>query len=140
MGLFWKRKSGDQFVSLRLNEPLPEKTPEEASSASESAAGAVATRSSTTAGEESKLPAVVPEAPVLEPVSTGAGPTPVAVEPRPTKPFSGESRAEPPRKQTESPRPPVTQQQPVAAPPRSPFMTSVLGLNLSIEELQAQEA
>jgi len=26
MGLFWKRKSGDQFVSLKLNEPLPEKT------------------------------------------------------------------------------------------------------------------
>ena len=23
MGLFWKRKSGDQFVSLKLNEPSP---------------------------------------------------------------------------------------------------------------------
>ena len=23
MGLFWKRKSGDQFISLKLNEPQP---------------------------------------------------------------------------------------------------------------------
>ena len=28
MGLFWKRKSGDQFVSLKLNEPLPKTTAE----------------------------------------------------------------------------------------------------------------
>ena len=26
MGLFWKRKSGDQFVSLRLNEPAVDET------------------------------------------------------------------------------------------------------------------
>ena len=47
MGLFWKRKSGDQFVSLKLNEPLPAKTsatPKEApdpksSEAESSAAG-----------------------------------------------------------------------------------------------------
>jgi hypothetical protein len=31
MGLFWKRKSGDQFVSLKLNEPRPEQASEKTS-------------------------------------------------------------------------------------------------------------
>ena len=115
MGLFWKRKSGDQFVSLKLNEPLTK--------------------------QETAQPKAAPPPPPaiplsereLEPVATGSGPTPVPTEtvvadrPKPAPP-------------------PMTQQsarieaQQKAVPSRSPFATSVLGLNLSMEELQAQEA
>ena len=80
MGLFWRRKSGDEFVSLRLNEPTPAKVEE----------------------------AAQPPSPA---------PAPATVEP-PTE---------------------TVKEEPVPAT-RSPFQTSVLGLNLSIEELQAQEA
>ena len=115
MGLFWKRKSGDQFVSLRLNEPSPKQA----------------------TVEDDSVPQPAPPAPVLperelEPVATGSGPTPMTVEraiekpkPSPAPPIPQSARAE-------------TQQKPV--PSRSPFATSVLGLNLSMEELQAQEA
>lgn len=72
MGLFWRRKKEDEFVSLRLNEP-PTKE-------------------------------VVPEAPPPEP--------------------------EPPAKTVE----------PAPVPSRSTFSSSILGLDRSIEELQAQEA
>jgi fused signal recognition particle receptor len=72
MGLFWRRKKEDEFVSLRLNEP------------------AASTQSTET--------------------------------PEP------------------APEPPVTVAEPPPVPSRSPFQTSVLGLNLSMEELQAQEA
>lgn len=115
MGLFWKRKSGDQFVSLKLNEPLTK--------------------------QETAQPKAAPPPPPaiplsereLEPVATGSGPTPVPTEtvvPDRPKPAP----------------PPMTQQsarieaQQKAVPSRSPFATSVLGLNLSMEELQAQEA
>ena len=76
MGLFWRRKKEDEFVSLRLNEP-----------------------------------AVREETPV---------PAPVTPKPEP----------EPPAKTVE-PRP---------VPSRSTFSSSILGLDRSIEELQAQEA
>jgi fused signal recognition particle receptor len=108
MGLFWKRKSKDQFVSLGLNqprtaEPLAEKVelakPSPASPALPNVE-AIASESST------RLPAeTVPQN--VAPVRTA--------------------------------EPPVEQQRKPAAS-RSPFQTSVLGLNLSIEELQAQEA
>jgi fused signal recognition particle receptor len=74
MGLFWRRKKEDEFVSLRLNEP-PNKD-------------------------------AVPETPPPEP---------------PPKP-------EPPAKEVEP------------APVRSTFSSSILGLDRSIEELQAEEA
>src|SRR5688572_3179899 len=83
MGLFWRRKREDEFVSLRLNEP-----------------------------------------PAKE-----ATPPPPKPEPEPEPPRQ-EAKAEPPRQEA----------QPAPVPSRSPFATSVLGLNLSIEELQAQEA
>ena len=115
MGLFWKRKSGDQFVSLKLNEPL--------------------TKQET--AQPKAAPPAAPSIPLpereLEPVATGSGPTPVPVEsgvaekPKPVPPPMNEQSA-----RIEA------QQKPV--PSRSPFATSVLGLNLSMEELQAQEA
>ncbi len=74
MGLFWRRKNKDEFVSLRLNEP---------------------------AAQESSPPPPEPEI---------------------------------------KPEPPVKVAEPAPVASRSPFQTSVLGLNLSMEELQAQEA
>ena len=117
MGLFWKRKSGDQFVSLKLNEPLPKRE-----TAEPEAPSAPTAPSSTPLSDRE-----------LEPVGTGGGPTPVPIEkavaekPKPTPPPI-----------TEQPARIEAQQKPV--PSRSPFATSVLGLNLSMEELQAQEA
>ena len=84
MGLFWRRKKEDEFVSLRLNEP-------------------------------SKKDAV-PE-------------TPPAPEPA--------AKPEPLIKDVE---PPAREAAPPPVPSRSPFRSSVLGLDRSIEELQAEEA
>jgi fused signal recognition particle receptor len=101
MGLFWKRKSKDQFVSLGLNQPSTDaphvaELPE--------------------ASSPKSLP-VVSEAQESGPAqTTGNGSTPAAVVSPPLP---------------AAPKPP---------PSRSPFQTSVLGLNLSMAELQAQEA
>ena len=79
MGLFWRRKKEDEFVSLRLNEPaVKEETP--------------------------PAPAVPVPAPAPE--------------------------LEPPLKEIE----------PAPVPSRSTFSSSILGLDRSMEELQAQEA
>ncbi|HEY3580475.1 MAG TPA: signal recognition particle-docking protein FtsY [Pyrinomonadaceae bacterium] len=94
MGLFWRRKKEDQFVSLRLNEPAVTE-------------------------ERVAPPPPVPE--VAAPAPTPAPPP----QPEPPKP---------------APEPPAK----AAAPPpvlsRSPFSSSILGLDRSTEELQAQEA
>lgn len=94
MGLFWKRKHKDQFVSLGLNTPAEPEPP------------------ATTAADISAKKAETPEPPVTVPSIT----EPVIAAPPP------------------APRKPEPQ------PARAPFQTSVLGLNLSMEELQAQEA
>lgn len=138
MGLFWKRKSGDQFVSLKLNERLPEKT------------GAAAVETAETNGSDSSesfakvdagapIPPPIVNSPV-EPVPTGAGPTPIPAEPSSPK-ISAIERQEVKPREVDVAKPEVRQARPVSsAPSRSPFATSVLGLNLSMEELQAQEA
>jgi fused signal recognition particle receptor len=141
MGLFWKRKSGDQFVSLRLNEPLPAPTAAETAEKSgvrEAETGPQPPVSEGTAPSGSSTSSAI--APALEPVSTGAGPTPIPSE---TSPRTATLHRQPqaPRREPEGMRTEVTPQKPVApVPSRSPFATSVLGLNLSMEELQAQEA
>jgi len=89
MGLFWKRKNKDQFVSLGLNQPR------EAEPTAETT--------------EDKPPVVEKAVEVASPTVT-------------------------------SPSIPETRKPELPAPVRSPFQTSVLGLNLSMEELQAQEA
>jgi fused signal recognition particle receptor len=74
-----------------------------------------------------------------EPVITGAGPTPMP----PARARSEAPGASKPDINSSMPTQPVTPKQSVRqqeVPSRSPFATSVLGLNLSIEELQAQEA
>jgi fused signal recognition particle receptor len=78
MGLFWRRKKEEQFVSLRLNEP-----------------------------------AVKEEAPTAPPAVA------------------------PPER---APEPPAKTVEPAPVPSRSTFSSSILGLDRSIEELQAQEA
>ena len=140
MGLFWKRKSGDQFVSLKLNEPLPEKT------------GTKAVETAKTNGSDSGKPLAkadaapfVPppkaDAPTVEPVPTGGGPTPIPTDPSAPKIPSIEPRPQVQGREADTLGAEVRQAKPVASvPSRSPFATSVLGLNLSMEELQAQEA
>ena len=118
---FWRRKSKDQFLTLGLNEPRTETGRE---SAPEQSAAAVKAQPQPSSAQ----PAVIPEAEAPEPVITGAGPTPVIPE-----------RREIP-KPSPQPQPEAPTIQPAKVPSRSPFATSVLGLNLSIEELQAQEA
>lgn len=123
MGLFWKRKGGDQFVSLKLNEPSP--TTDRAAEPPPQAAVTL----QRPAPEVQKPAADTPDLAALEPVATGSAPTPTPAEvaPRPAKPTVVEETKKP------------TPSQPYV-PSRSPFATSVLGLNLSMEELQAQEA
>lgn len=140
MGLFWKRKSGDQFVSLKLNEPLPAKT-ETTKEAAEAIGREAGPRTTVAVTQPSSADSSAPSAnaPVLEPVPTGAGPTPIPNETSAANtPTLERSPDAPPRKAQQLP---VVQPRPVvAAPSRSSFQTSVLGLNLSMEELQAQEA
>jgi len=114
MGLFWKRKKADEFVTLRLNEPITKRD--------EQVAEPLADIDRTT-----KRPAEAAPLPELIPPVSGAGPAPVPVEPE-TRVASVITE-----KQSEQ-----TREKPVRS--RSPFATSVLGLNLSMEELQAQEA
>ena len=127
MGLFWKRKSGDQFVSLKLNEPAPAR-----SVAVDEQAAAVATETKLPVSDPDPISASVNTV-AVEPVATGSAPTPVPVESATGQPGVTQ-RPSPPR--TTVPTGPP--QKPV--PSRSPFATSVLGLNLSMEDLQAQEA
>ena len=116
---FWRRKSKDQFVTLGLNEPRAE-TAEE-SAPSQSAMG-VKPQSQPSSSQPTTIAAPAPE-----PVVTGAGPTPLVPEREVPKP-------------SPHPQPDAPSIQSPKVPSRSPFATSVLGLNLSIEELQAQEA
>lgn len=134
MGLFWRRKGKDQFVTLGLNEPAVSESPQ--AEPVKSPAGVEPTPVSF-----EQPPRVLVEQPELEPVATGAGPTPAPSQ------VASETRAaevtrrhpEPVSAGTESrPREPALEDRP--APSRSPFATSILGLNLSMQELQAQEA
>src|ERR1051326_1169805 len=110
MGLFWRRKKEDQFVSLRLNEPaVKEETPPPAPAKAEPAKPEVTTPK-TEAGAP-PLSSIEPPRPVPEPEQPKAAPEPPA-----------EAATLPP------------------VPSRSPFSSSILGLDRSIEELQAQEA
>src|SRR5436190_10913453 len=108
MGLFWRRKSGDEFVTLGLNEPKAKQPV------------------ATTVETKTEAPLIQPPE-IVPPVAGGdPSPLPVDTKPQPERPI-------PPPPAIESVR-----EKPV--PSRTPFATSVLGLNLSIEELQAQEA
>jgi len=112
MGLFWRRKSGDEFVRLGLNEP-----------AKPTEAPAVDTQP-----DKDKL--VTEPPPSLVPPTSGAAPTPLPVDTVQPDVEKGQARA---ASETSNP----VREKPVVS--KSPFATSVLGLNLSMEELKAQE-
>jgi len=143
MGLFWKRKSGDQFVSLKLNEPSPARLPGEIAEKAVPVEPKAERELAKNVPEERSSAAVPSTAAstALEPVPTGGGPTPIPTEVVTHRPLAAETIPRPLAREAEATRAEVPRPQPaqpVAA--RSPFQTSVLGLNLSIEQLQAQEA
>ena len=105
MGLFWRRKSKDEFVTLGLNEPPTKRT-------------------------EADQP------PVATPGSAEPPPEAAVPEVAATSPSDARLAPKLPVKQA----PPVPLLETRQAPARTPFATSVLGLNLTMEELQAQEA
>ncbi|HEX8136611.1 MAG TPA: signal recognition particle-docking protein FtsY [Pyrinomonadaceae bacterium] len=124
---FWKRKNKDRFVTLGLNEPSPASPP------------ADTTLQTPAAPATDERPAQLTTPPALEPAPTGAAPTPpparetftVTESPRQTSQQTG-VRSQEPVKPAARPAAPV--------PSRSTFTTSILGLDRSIEELQAEEA
>jgi fused signal recognition particle receptor len=146
---FWKRKNKDRYITLGLNEPSPVSAPEQDASAAEATETVAQKLEAPAALSQTNEAQTSPPVPTLEPVVTGDQPTPppareshaVTETVRPPAPSS----SAPSRPQEdvaagrrEEPVKPASQQRPV--PSRSPFQTSVLGLNLTIEELQAQEA
>ncbi|MCA1591707.1 MAG: signal recognition particle-docking protein FtsY [Acidobacteria bacterium] len=153
MALFWKRKKEDRYITLGLNEPaakLAEDKPKTGERATlELPANQTATEN---AG------AAQPASPALEPVPTGAEPTPpparetnlsdasqreVVESQRPVAPEKPQPVARKPEdgRATEKKSAP-SQPTPARtiAPSRSPFTTSILGLDRSMEDLQAEEA
>jgi fused signal recognition particle receptor len=112
MGMFWRRKGRDQFVTLGLNEP-------QAKPAAEPSPPLEPPRQPIDIPEESpemKASQELEHLPELEPIPAGGGPTPIPpASPEPAKPLPAPGR-------------------------RPAFSTSVLGLDLSVEELQAREA
>ncbi|HEX7295179.1 MAG TPA: signal recognition particle receptor subunit alpha, partial [Pyrinomonadaceae bacterium] len=114
MGLFWKRKKADEFVTLGLNQPAEKQEKPKAGTVQPA--------------EIKTEPARATEE--LIPPVAGGDPAPIPVETQVQRPIAPPVVSEG--------KPEQTRAKPV--PSRSPFATSVLGLNLSMEELQAQEA
>lgn len=143
MGLFWRRKKEDRFITLGLNEPAATAPEAERAPATEPVPEirleAPAALPSTPSDEP--LTAL----PALEPTTTGGEltPPPARAERTPAPavrpaaedlPLDGAAAAQP----VTSPPPAVAPPRPV--PSRSPFTTSILGLDRSMEDLQAEEA
>ena len=134
---FWRRKSKDTYITLGLNEP-----------AAPTAEAPTQTAEPPSAPTDAR-PAPAP--PALEPTVTGGAPTPTPRD-RTTQPAGTSVTAT-----THAPVAPETKggatesarqseparagmPRPTPVPSRSPFTTSILGLDRSIEELQAEEA
>ncbi|MGB9178946.1 MAG: signal recognition particle-docking protein FtsY [Pyrinomonadaceae bacterium] len=149
---FWKRKNKERFVTLGLNEPLPEriieqaKKTEEAASPSTLETPAAPSSSARVDAATTRIPAREDATANLEPATTGSAPTPqplnetqaVTEPPRPIAPLVDKPRIETTARAPQEPVKPVSTQK--AVPSRSPFNTSVLGLDRTMEELQAEEA
>ena len=142
---FWKRKNKERFVTLGLNEPSPTR---EAKQEAATPAALLPPGLESPAALSQTEPAPAPAAlPTLEPAPTGAAPTPPpvdetqAITERPRPVVAAQQPTPPARPASASAQEPVkpaAAQKPV--PSRSPFQTSILGLDRSIEELQAEEA
>jgi fused signal recognition particle receptor len=166
---FWRRKSKDRFITLGLNEPAATVETDESAEASGPAetnapTQAVSTPPQGATGTPLEPPVAQtqsaearPALPALEPTLTGDAPTPAprdeaassvvapaapkpAPPPRPQTPAAQDAprRTEPAAPATSKPAPAASK--PAVVPSRSPFTTSILGLDRSIEELQAEEA
>jgi fused signal recognition particle receptor len=153
---FWRRKKEDRFVTLGLNEPAERDTDADAKRAD-----AAPRELEPPAAIDAPSPApVVAVPPAVEPVPTGAQPTPepaaesgltgvhkaeVVESPRPTR-AGTDAHAAGQREQQTAPRPPQAaperppQPQRPAAPraPSAFSSSSILGLNRTEEELQAE--
>src|ERR1043166_707947 len=146
MGLFWRRKKEDRFVTLGLSEAAAEQALEKKEEAAplEPPAGAPA-RGATI------------NPPAVEPVPTGAPPTPppaaetgltearkeeVIEQPRPARASQAEPREPGREREAARERATVTQEprapQPARPAGRSAFSSSILGLDRSEAELQAE--
>ncbi|HST53583.1 MAG TPA: signal recognition particle-docking protein FtsY [Pyrinomonadaceae bacterium] len=122
MALFWKRKKEDRFVTLGLNTPPPETGERPASdeaAPSSKAEAPEAPREEARPAAETREP--VAPAPSIEPVATGGQPSP---QPAAESGLSGTRK----REVVESTRPAQ----------RSSFSSSVLGLDRSMDELEAE--
>jgi fused signal recognition particle receptor len=146
MGLFWRRKKEDQYVTLRLNEPAAkpaeEREDETAEQRLEQPTGATEAATS----EASAAPTAI------EPVATGASPAPQPATETGLTDARKDEVIEQQRPSTQPPQsPPVARERatestptrapqapPRAAPQRSSFSSSILGLERSEEELQAE--
>jgi fused signal recognition particle receptor len=148
MGLFWRRKK-DEFVSLRLNEPAVKEAGEETPAAPPKQepqppkpAEVITAPKSASAQPLPEVPqpaahsTAPPESEAQPAAQSTASATPVPEAPQP--------RAAPPLPPAERPKPvlepPVKEAAPRPVPSRSTFSSSILGLDRSMEELQAQEA
>ncbi|HVF45462.1 MAG TPA: signal recognition particle receptor subunit alpha, partial [Pyrinomonadaceae bacterium] len=149
MGLFWRRKKEDRFVTLGLNQPAA------ADEAVETKETAPRERLEPPAGEHAQRRETIAMPPALEPVPTGAQPDP---QPGAQTDLTGTRKEEviesPPPRATESNTAartsdaaavrPETSERP--APPQRPApaarsafsSSSILGLNRTDEELRAE--
>ena len=143
---FWRRKKEDRFITLGLSDAAP------AAPAAETSPTTGERLQPPTGGTAVEVPS--PPLPAIEPTATGGEPTPVPfVEAGGTPPAVGSSAVEqrpipqpaapppPPasesrREQRDVPPAPTPPQRPT--PSRSPFQSSVLGLDRTSEELQAE--
>lgn len=124
---FWRRKKEDRYITLGLNEPL---TAEERAAVRPDEAAPLETPATPTPTQDASA---INSSPTLEPAITGSAPTPAPSQIPATHHAPAPAIIETPKA-----KPPVSEQKPV--PSRSPFTTSILGLDRSIEELQAEEA
>ena len=150
MGLFWRRKKEDRFVTLGLSEAAAEKALEDKEWATRAPLEPPAGAAATAPREAAAVP------PAVEPVPTGAPPTPQpATETGLTEARKEEviearrpeaAPAQPPPREAGREQGPATPAgprapgapRPAAAPARSSFSSSILGLDRSMEELQAE--
>ncbi len=142
MALFWKRKKKDSFISLGLSDRAPAQVDEQSDAQAAEPAPPLEAPAALSETPQAALPT-----PVLEPAMTGDAPTPTASA-IPTAPPIATVAAPPvpieaPRQEPRatSPANPTAPPPPRPVPSRSPFASSsVLGLNRTMEELQAEEA
>jgi fused signal recognition particle receptor len=151
MGLFWRRKKEDRFVTLGLNQPA---AVEEAVETKEGAIGAaIAPRLEPPAGEDAQRREAIATPPAVEPVPTGAQPDP---QPAAETDLTGARKAEviespPPRAaqnetttsdaaavRPETPARPAPPPRPAPATRSAFSSSSILGLNRTDEELQSE--